>query len=360
MQMASHGGAGASLGTGTSSKVGSLAYSPFQASSRLCCAPPSASSTKRPSSCLEDSRYGLGSSLGSSSLSVGSVKSRGRLPSWCVRPQPHVKTSPASEHASMWWLPHRSALMAGSPTTSRGLSTGGLLAPKPRPHSSALPHVKTLPLTSAADDWLPPPSHEAPVVPRMVRGVKTPELAYPTPICPSPLRPQPRTLPFLRVRNVPWQEAKTLPTPAPSAPVRHIAWGTSSALFSSSGTVRSGRSTMNVTLPAASALNRSRPKPATPSSVSAVRYRTTGRGSARALYLATTPPPGLASRIAFSPPTSASSTWQPLPSARPSWPVALEPQAKAPPPETATTVWFSPLATLEIVPSSLVSTTAGS
>mmetsp|Transcript_69712 Transcript_69712/g.202108 ORF Transcript_69712/g.202108 Transcript_69712/m.202108 type:complete len:210 (-) Transcript_69712:1647-2276(-) len=65
------------IGTGPSTRT---AYSPCQARTTLCWAPPSASSTKRDSNSLDEMQYGLSSSWGSSSTSVGLTKSRGRFP----------------------------------------------------------------------------------------------------------------------------------------------------------------------------------------------------------------------------------------------------------------------------------------
>mmetsp|Transcript_66260 Transcript_66260/g.207577 ORF Transcript_66260/g.207577 Transcript_66260/m.207577 type:complete len:218 (+) Transcript_66260:540-1193(+) len=217
--------------------------------------------------------------------------------------------------------------MDGRPATARGSSTGAALEPKPWPHSSALPQVKTCPSRSAAEECRPPPSQQAPFSPGRGRRVRTAMLAKPRPTWPSPFSPAPWTAPSAPSTKVHSAAAKT-PFAGPATPLKSTSWGSSSACRSGLGTSRSGTSRTNAVAPEEMAcwtLGTERAA-ALRSLPEASRTLTTCLPSTWA------PPPSRGCKDSGAEPpggisTTTSSKPQPDPLARPSCPVAFEPHA---------------------------------
>mmetsp|Transcript_84886 Transcript_84886/g.274923 ORF Transcript_84886/g.274923 Transcript_84886/m.274923 type:complete len:253 (+) Transcript_84886:298-1056(+) len=228
----------------------------------------------------------------------------------------------------------------------------------PWPHSSARPHARTAPATSAAEKWVPPPSQEAPETRGSGRSVFTAMLAKPSPTWPSPLRPQPCAGPSASVTKLHSAPAKTPVTAAPRPP-RESSWGKSRSCFSALGTSRSGSSRIRARapLPRACSTCAGDMAAALLSAPEASRMRMMRRPSTSA------PPPswartGAEGLLAAGSSSTRSPSPQPAPLSSPSCPVELEPQAKTLPAAEAAraSVWLAPLA-ICAQPSS---TTAGS
>merc|ERR1711879_127195 len=78
----------------------------------------------------------------------------------------------------------------------------GAVLVEPLPHSSPLPHVRTSPLTRAADTCRPPPNQLAPFRVGNSLKVRTATLQKPSPTCASPFKPHPYAEPSTVVTNV--------------------------------------------------------------------------------------------------------------------------------------------------------------